>query len=54
MSTPRVSVVVPAYNIEKYIADALLSLERQSFKDFEALIVDDGSTDRTPEIIKSF
>ncbi len=54
MSTPEVSVVVPAYNVEKYIADALSSLERQSFSNFEVLVVDDGSSDRTPEIIKSF
>ena len=50
----KVSVIVPAYNISTYIEDALQSLERQSFKKFEVLIVDDGSTDNTPEIVKSF
>ncbi|MDJ0742725.1 MAG: glycosyltransferase [Xenococcaceae cyanobacterium MO_167.B27] len=50
----KVSVIVPAYNISAYIADALESLERQSYKDFEVLIVDDGSTDNTAEIVKSF
>ena len=54
MFIPQVTVVVPAYNIENYIKDALLSLENQSFKDFEAVVVDDGSTDRTAEVVKSF
>ena len=50
----KVSVVVPAYNISTYIADALKSLEKQTFRDFEVLIVDDGSTDNTAEIVQSF
>ncbi|VEP18903.1 Glycosyl transferase [Hyella patelloides LEGE 07179] len=54
MSIPKISVVVPAYNVEKYIEAALLSLESQSFKNFEALVVDDGSIDKTPEIVESF
>jgi hypothetical protein len=54
MSISQISVVVPAYNLEKYIAEALFSLEHQSFTDFEVLVVDDGSTDNTPEIVKAF
>jgi glycosyltransferase involved in cell wall biosynthesis len=54
MSILQISVVVPAYNLEKYIAEALFSLENQSFTDFEVLVVDDGSTDNTPEIVKAF
>ncbi|MGF1590397.1 MAG: glycosyltransferase family 2 protein [Pleurocapsa sp.] len=54
MSTPIISVVVPAYNIEAYIAATLSSLESQSFSDFEALVIDDGSSDRTAEIVSSF
>lgn len=50
----KVSVIVPAYNVSTYIADALKSLERQSFKEFEVLIVDDGSTDDTAEIVQTF
>ena len=50
----KVSVVVPAYNISAYIADALKSLEKQTFRDFEALVVDDGSIDNTAEIVQSF
>jgi glycosyltransferase involved in cell wall biosynthesis len=51
---PKVSVVVPAYNVQDYIEEALISLQRQSFKAFEALIVDDGSTDGTAEIVGRF
>lgn len=54
MSTPKISVVIPCYNIEKYVKAALASLENQSLKNFEALVVDDGSTDNTAKIIKSF
>jgi glycosyltransferase involved in cell wall biosynthesis len=50
----KVSVIVPAYNVSAYIADALVSLERQSFREFEVLIVDDGSTDNTADVVKSF
>ncbi len=54
MSTPIISVVVPAYNIEAYIAAALSSLESQSFSNFEVLVIDDGSSDRTAELVRSF
>ncbi|GAB1542691.1 glycosyltransferase [Scytonema sp. NUACC21] len=45
--SPKVSAIVPAYNIRSYIGKALESLERQSFHDFEAIVVDDGSSDGT-------
>lgn len=51
---PKVSVIVPAYNVRPYIEDSLVSLERQSLKEFEVIIVDDGSTDGTPEVVKRF
>jgi glycosyltransferase involved in cell wall biosynthesis len=50
----QISVIVPAYNVQNYIAEALFSLQQQSFKAFEVLVVDDGSTDRTAEIVRSF
>ena len=53
-SYPMVSIVIPAYNVEGYVARALESIERQTFTDFEVLIVNDGSTDRTGDIIKQF
>ncbi len=50
----KVSVIVPAYNVSKYIKEALISLEQQTFTDFEVLIVDDGSTDDTADIVQKF
>ena len=46
------TIVVPVYNLESYIGDCIRSLQNQSFDDFECIIVDDGSTDRTTEVIK--
>lgn len=49
---PKISVIIPAYNVEKYIEKTLKSLIDQTFKDFEAIIINDGSTDNTEKIIK--
>ncbi len=49
-STPKISVIVPAYNVRAYISEALDSLTQQTWADFEVLIVNDGSTDDTAEI----
>jgi glycosyltransferase involved in cell wall biosynthesis len=49
---PRVSVVMAVYNEERYIGEALDSILAQHFADFEFIVVDDGSTDRTVEILK--
>jgi len=51
---PKVTVVVPAYNVSNYIQEALASLEKQTFSDFEVLIVDDGSTDNTADVVQKF
>src|SRR5688572_12374901 len=51
---PAISVLMPAYNAEKYIGTAIESILSQSFTDFEFIIINDGSTDRTKEIILSF
>lgn len=53
-NTPHVSIGVPVYNGEKYIEEALDSALAQSFEDFEVVIVDNASTDRTPEICKRY
>lgn len=53
-NTAKVTVLMPAYNAEKYIAEAIESVLQQSFTDFKLLIVNDGSTDNTEQIINSF
>ena len=47
---PKISVIVPAYNVEKYIEKSIGCLLKQTFKDFEVLLIDDGSTDLTAEL----
>jgi glycosyltransferase involved in cell wall biosynthesis len=51
---PVFSIIVPAYNMQDYLEEALESVAGQSFPDFEAIIVDDGSTDATAAIAKRF
>lgn len=50
----RVSLIVPAYNEEKKISKTLESLSKQSYKDFELLVIDNNSTDKTSEIAHKF
>jgi glycosyltransferase involved in cell wall biosynthesis len=54
VNKPTVTVLMPAYNAGKYIAEAIRSVLEQDFSDFELLIVDDGSVDDTREIVRSF
>lgn len=49
---PLVSVLLPVFNAEKYISEAIESIQNQSFRDFELLIINDGSTDGTLEILQ--
>ena len=51
---PEVSVILPAYNAQAYLADAVESVLRQSFSDWELLLVDDGSSDETPALCDAF
>jgi O-antigen biosynthesis protein len=52
--TPKVSVVVATYNGSRTIQSCLDSLQRLNYPDYEVIVVDDGSTDRTPEVVKRF
>lgn len=54
VSSPYVSIIMAAYNAQSFIAEAIQSLLDQSYKDFEILIVDDGSTDNTRSVITPF
>jgi len=49
-----VSIIVPMYNAREYISEALESLIKQSYKNIEIIVVDDGSTDNSSEIAKNF
>lgn len=49
-----ISIIVPAYNVECYLNECLNSIKRQSYKNIEVIIIDDGSTDGTSEIARKF
>ncbi|VVB77912.1 Glycosyltransferase AglG [uncultured archaeon] len=54
INKPSISVLMSAYNSEKYIAEAIESILNQTFKDFEFIIFDDGSEDKTKQIIQKY
>lgn len=51
---PLISVVIPCYNAERFLAETVESVLRQTLTDYEIILIDDGSTDGTAEVIKSF
>lgn len=53
-SSPKVSVILPAYNAERFLKESIDSILNQTFPDFELIILNDGSTDKTEEIILSY
>lgn len=51
---PRISIVVPAYNHERFVGEALASVQAQTLTEFEVVVIDDGSRDATAEVAESF
>ena len=54
MSTPAFSIIIPVYNVEKYLPQCVDSVLSQTYNDFELILVDDGSNDASPSICDSF
>ena len=54
MSNPLISVVVPVYQAEAYLEETLRCILGQTYTDFELLLVDDGASDRSPEICDTY
>ena len=50
----KVSVLVPIYNVEKYLDECLASLAKQTLKDIEIICINDGSTDNSPKILQKY
>lgn len=51
---PTVSIIMPVYNVEKYIKKAIISILNQSFDDFELIIVNDGTTDKSIDVVNEY
>lgn len=51
---PKISIIIPVYKVEKYICECIDSILSQDYKDFEIILVDDGSPDRCPEICDNY
>lgn len=52
--TPRLSIVIPAYNVASYVGDAIASALAQTIRDIEVIVINDGSTDGTAGVVKGF
>ena len=52
--TPEITIIVPVYNVETILKRALDSIRRQAFTDFECILVDDGSSDKSGEICDAY
>jgi glycosyltransferase involved in cell wall biosynthesis len=52
IGTPKISVVIPVYNVAAYVEEAIASIQSQTFRDIEIIVVNDGSTDQTPQLIQ--
>lgn len=54
MKIPKVSVIIPLYNTEEFVGEALRSIQSQTLRETEILVVDDGSTDRSAAVVEAF
>ena len=54
MKSPKLSIIIPVYNVEKYIKHCLDSIKAQTMKDFEIIVVNDGATDNSEKMIKEY
>ncbi len=52
--SPKVSIIIPCYNVEKYLVETLESVKAQTFADYEVLLINDGSQDHTIDIIEEY
>lgn len=50
----KISIILPVYNMERYLSECMESIINQTFSDFEVICIDDGSTDSSPEILKDY
>ncbi|MBS5950918.1 MAG: glycosyltransferase family 2 protein, partial [Clostridium sp.] len=49
-----ITIILPIYNVEKYLEESLKSILNQSYKDYELIVVDDGSTDKSLSILNKY
>jgi glycosyltransferase involved in cell wall biosynthesis len=54
LTLPKISIIVPVYNVEKYVAKCIESIINQTYKNLEIIIVDDGSTDKSSDICENY
>ncbi|WP_139856282.1 glycosyltransferase family 2 protein [Aequorivita sinensis] len=54
MTSPLISVIIPVYNVEKYIEKCITSIVKQTYENLEIILINDGSTDNSPNICKKF
>ena len=54
MVNPKVSIIIPTYNASTYIEETLESIFNQTFCDYEIIVIDDGSTDNTKDLLEKY
>ena len=54
MNCPLVSIIVPVFNVESYIAECIESIQRQTYRNIQVILVDDGSTDKSGAVCDNY